>query len=229
MGLRAVGLRALALLAALPPLWPQPLQAGNPWSLGVFPVSRFQAYTSHYGMRAGPGGVRPHNGIDIAAPLGSPIHNWWGGVLQDVINDGACGVGLVIRSGAYEHIYCHLAGWASGDSYRSGPVLLRRGQALRTGQLIGHVGLSGRTTGPHLHWGLRHDGHWLDPARILRAMAAGRRLRPSVSQLRHTAVRATERPAGRAKERAAASPAARNGPAARAPQATSAPRVAAFR
>ena len=194
------GAGVVLLLGLIQLAWPVPSQASSPWSLGVFPVSRFQAYTSHYGMRAGPGGgVRPHYGIDIASPLGSPIHNWWGGVLQEVINDGTCGVGLVIRSGAYEHIYCHLAGWASGDSYRSGPVLLRRGQAVRTGQLIGHVGLSGRTTGPHLHWGLRHAGRWLDPARILRAMAASRRMRRLA------------------------------GGESRPPQATSAPRVAAFR
>ena len=151
-------------------------QARSPWTLGVFPVRQFLAYTSHYGTRVRPGGrVEPHYGLDIAAPLGSPIHNWWGGVVQDVINDGACGVGLVIRSGAYEHIYCHLAGWSSGGRYQSGPVLLRQGQPVRTGQLIGHVGLSGRTTGPHLHWGMRYRGQWLDPAKILRAMAAGQR------------------------------------------------------
>jgi murein DD-endopeptidase MepM/ murein hydrolase activator NlpD len=62
----------------------------------------------------------------------------------------------------------------SGGTYRSGPVNLRLGQRVGTGQLIGHVGLSGRTTGPHLHWGVRYGGQWLDPARVLRAMAAAR-------------------------------------------------------
>lgn len=150
--------------------------ARSPWSLGVFPVREFVAYTSHYGTCMRPGGrVEPHYGLDIAAPMGSPIHSWWGGVVQDVINDGACGVGLVIRSGAYEHVYCHLAGSTGGGTYQSGAVVMQPGQAVRTGQLIGHVGMSGRTTGPHLHWGLRYRGNWLDPARILRAMAAGQR------------------------------------------------------
>jgi murein DD-endopeptidase MepM/ murein hydrolase activator NlpD len=150
--------------------------ARSPWALGVFPVRQFQAYTSHYGTRVRPGGrEEPHYGLDIAAPLGSPIHSWWGGVVQEVINDGACGIGLVIRSGAYEHIYCHLAGLGASGRYQSGPVLLRSGETVRTGQLIGHVGLSGRTTGPHLHWGMRYRGQWLDPARILRAMAEGQR------------------------------------------------------
>lgn len=145
------------------------------WQMGVFPVTSFQAYTSHFGSRTGPWGrVEPHYGLDIAAPMGSPIRNWWAGVVQDVIDDGACGIGLVIRSGDYEHIYCHLSGQVAAGLYRSGPVVMRRGQPLRTGQLIGHVGMSGRTTGPHLHWGMRHAGRWLDPAQILRAMAASR-------------------------------------------------------
>ena len=153
-----------------------PAQARSPWGLGVFPVRNFVAFTSHYGTRVGPGGgVEPHYGLDIAAPLGSPIHSWWGGVVQDVISDGSCGLGLVIRSGAYEHIYCHLAGAAGGGIYRSGPVALRQGDAVRAGQVIGHVGLTGRSTGPHLHWGLRYRGQWLDPARILRAMVNSQR------------------------------------------------------
>jgi murein DD-endopeptidase MepM/ murein hydrolase activator NlpD len=92
--------------------------------------------------------------------------------VSEVISDGGCGLGLVIRSGPYEHIYCHLAGTVAGGVYRSGSVALAAGSPVRGGQLIGHVGLSGRTSGPHLHWGIRHGGRWLNPAAILRAMAA---------------------------------------------------------
>jgi len=169
---------AVAGLIGLPPLAASAQQRSSSgrWQLGVFPVASFVSFTSHYGSRLGPGGgVEPHYGLDIAAPLGAAIHSWWGGVVQELINDPACGIGLVIRSGSYEHIYCHLAGSIWGGIYRSGPVGLRPGQAVATGQLIGHVGLSGRTTGPHLHWGVRHQGQWLDPARVLRAMVASRR------------------------------------------------------
>ena len=149
--------------------------SASPWRRGVFPVASFSGYTSHFGLRSGPAGASElHHGLDIAAPYGSPIRNWWGGVVQEVIVDGGCGLGLLIASGPYEHLYCHLAGSAAAGVYRSGPVALAPGSPVRSGQLIGHVGLSGRTTGPHLHWGLRYRGRWLDPATVLRAMAAAR-------------------------------------------------------
>ena len=152
-----------------------PAQAEPPWRRGVFPVVSFFGYSSHFGLRAGPGGgAESHYGLDIAAPLGSPIRNWWGGVVSEVLAGGACGNGLVIRSGPYEHLYCHLAGEVSAGVYRSGEVLVAPGQRLQAGALIGHVGITGRTTGPHLHWGIRYRGQWLDPAAILRAMARAR-------------------------------------------------------
>ena len=96
------------------------------------------------------------------------------GMYRPELEGDACGVGLVITSGPYEHIYCHLAGSVEGGVYRSGAVALRAGQTLRGGQVIGHVGMSGRTTGPHLHWGIRYQGRWLNPGTILRAMANAR-------------------------------------------------------
>ena len=172
----------LTVLASLPALsqLPKPLEASPriSWARGSFPVASFVGYTSPFGLRVHPvsGGIRPHAGLDIAAPLGSAVRNWWWGTLISINYDSRCGNGLLIRSGAYEHLYCHLAGRVEGDSYRSGPVLLRLGQRLRTGQTIGHIGLTGHTTGPHLHWGIRHRNRWLDPAAVLRAMAAERRL-----------------------------------------------------
>lgn len=165
----------LVLAAALVPAMAAPAQAELRWRQGVFPVVNFFGYTSHFGLRAGPGGgEEPHYGLDIAAPLGSPIRNWWGGVVSDVLAGGACGNGLVIRSGPYEHLYCHLAGQVTAGVYRSGELLVAKGQRLQAGELIGHVGMTGRTTGPHLHWGIRYQGNWLDPAAILRAMAMAR-------------------------------------------------------
>ena len=165
-----LGAATLSLAGAAP-------AGASSWLYGVFPVPDFAGYTSGFGSRLHPlsGDLRPHYGVDIAAPLGAPVRSWWSGQLQEVISDGGCGNGLVIRSGDYEHLYCHLGGSAGGGVYSSGAVRLVRGQPVRRGQLIGHVGMSGSTTGPHLHWGVRYRGAWLDPAGILRAMAASRR------------------------------------------------------
>jgi murein DD-endopeptidase MepM/ murein hydrolase activator NlpD len=172
--------QAVALLTAL--LLAVPLAAAKTaaapdsrWRKGIFPVTNFQGFTSHYGMRRLSGGKpQSHNGLDIAAPLGSAVRSWWSGRVLEVINDGACGHGLVIGSGPYKHIYCHLGGRVQTGVLRSGAVELQQGSRVRFGQVIGHVGLTGYTTGPHLHWGLRYNGEWLDPAHVLRAMAASR-------------------------------------------------------
>jgi len=173
---RALSPLGLALLGTV--LFGSAAHARPPqrWIQAVFPVVGFAGYTSGFGLRVHPlsGSLRSHDGLDIAAPLGAPVRNWWTGRLVEVIQDSGCGNGLVVRSGDYEHIYCHLAGSVVAGTYSSGPVLLRTGQRLAAGQTIGHVGLSGATTGPHLHWGLRYRGAWLDPVRVLRAMALSR-------------------------------------------------------
>lgn len=135
------------------------------WSEGSFPIPVFEGYTSHFGMRRAADGIlRPHTGLDIAAPLGSPVLSWWHGTVIETIDDQSCGIGVVIASGDYHHIYCHLR-----------RQRMRRDQWVNAGQVIGRVGLTGRTSGAHLHWGIRHSGRWLDPAQILRAMIRSRR------------------------------------------------------
>jgi murein DD-endopeptidase MepM/ murein hydrolase activator NlpD len=172
--LRLIACLTAALASLLLPA--APAVADLRWKTAVFPVAVFSGYTSHYGLRVGPkGGSEVHRGIDIAAPLGSPIRSWWGGVVKELINDAGCGVGLVIQSGPYEHLYCHLAGSLEAGRYRSGQVVLQVGSRVRSGQGIGHVGMSGRSTGPHLHWGVRYGSQWVDPVLVLRAMARARR------------------------------------------------------
>ncbi|MEY3735758.1 MAG: hypothetical protein RLZZ624_817 [Cyanobacteriota bacterium] len=171
-------------LALVPLLWlaPGPGRADDRWRRGQFPVPVFLGYTSHYGVRSGPSGAaEPHRGLDIAAPFGSPVRSWWGGRVIQVIDDRRCGLGLVVRSGAWEHLYCHLSGVVHQGVYRADGVALAAGTSVRRGQVIGRVGVSGRSSGPHLHWALRYDDRWLDPALILRAMAeAHRRGAPNV-------------------------------------------------
>jgi murein DD-endopeptidase MepM/ murein hydrolase activator NlpD len=152
---------------------------GQTWTGASFPVENFQAYTSPFGFRHSPTGGRGyefHSGLDIAAPEGSYIRSWWGGTVVEVINDSGCGVGLVIESGDWEHIYCHLGGQVQTHLGRRtlidrrGGIQVVEGQSVPSAARIARVGMSGRTTGPHLHWGLRYGDRWVDPALVLRAM-----------------------------------------------------------
>ncbi|MGB3238199.1 MAG: M23 family metallopeptidase [Geitlerinemataceae cyanobacterium] len=144
------------------------------WREASFPVEDFIDYTSPFGYR----GSEFHSGLDLAAPEGSYIRSWWGGKVVAVIDDSRCGTGLVIESGNWEHVYCHMNGYVqshNGQRYlidRNGGIQIYEGQDLPTASRIGRVGMTGRTTGPHLHWGLKYDGDWVDPALVLRQMYA---------------------------------------------------------
>ena len=152
-------------------------RASNPWSFASFPVENFQAYTSPFGYRQSPyGGRQFHYGLDIAAPLGSYIRNWWEGEVVEISGDSACGTSVVVESGEWQHIYCHMQGYVTYEGGRpvmvdpDGNIRIREGSSVSTGQPIGRVGMTGRTTGPHLHWGLKFESSWVDPAMVLRAM-----------------------------------------------------------
>ena len=150
------------------------------WQSASFPVENFVSYTSPFGYRQDPyGGQRFHYGLDIAAPIGSYIRAWWEGEAIKVSDDTACGTSVVIQSGDWIHIYCHLQGYvvveADGDRWLVDPdggVQIRQGDAIKSGRRIGRVGMTGRTTGPHLHWGLKYQGNWIDPSLVLKAMVA---------------------------------------------------------
>ncbi len=168
-----------AVVRAVEPQGSETLAVGSdPWNQASFPVENFQAYTSPFGYRQDPynGGQRFHYGLDMAAPSGSYIRNWWEGQVVEVSDDSACGTSVVLQSGNWLHIYCHMHGFVTSDSSGrylvdgDGGIRLQEGQIVPTGARIGRVGMTGRTTGPHLHWGLKYDGNWVDPALVLRAM-----------------------------------------------------------
>ncbi|ASC72437.1 putative metalloprotease [Halomicronema hongdechloris C2206] len=162
---------------------PQPL--AQPWQGGSFPVENFSRYTSPFGYRTDPysGQARFHYGLDIATPMGSYVRSWWQGTVARVSEDTACGTSVVVRSGDWVHVYCHLQGYVvvetDGDRVlvdRRGGIQLQQGRRVKAGTRIGRVGMTGRTTGPHLHWGLKYQGTWVDPAQVLQAMYANQRL-----------------------------------------------------
>lgn len=148
------------------------------WSKGSFPVENFQSYTSGFGYRISPvtGKRQFHNGLDLAAPRGSYIRSWWGGKVSNLSDNTACGTSITIQSGEWQHVYCHMEGYV--DESRNSKFLLDRdggiqialGQEVPAGARIGRIGMSGRTTGPHLHWVLKHNGGYIDPASVLREM-----------------------------------------------------------
>lgn len=153
---------------------PEQIALASNWQSASFPVENFQTYTSSFGPRGG--GF--HYGLDIAAPEGSYIRNWWAGKVVEVWEDSRCGTGIAIQSGYWEHIYCHVQGRVdtrNGRKYftdRAGGITLWEGQTVRAGDRIARVGMTGRTSGPHLHWGLKYSGEWVDPGLILREMYA---------------------------------------------------------
>jgi len=93
---------------------------------------------------------REHDGYpaaDIAAPMGAPVVALADAVVVDVVDDARCGIGFTLRSlDGLEWVYCHL-------SRRDGSV--QPGVLLPAGSPAGLVGSTGRSTGPHLHLGLR--------------------------------------------------------------------------
>jgi murein DD-endopeptidase MepM/ murein hydrolase activator NlpD len=165
------------------------IATGNTWQNASFPVENFQSYTSPFGYRDAPtaGASQFHRGLDMAAPEGSYIRNWWAGKVVEVSDNTACGTSVIVQSGEWEHIYCHMQGTverdASGQAYlidRGGGVQIYAGQVLPAGTRIGRVGMTGRTTGPHLHWGLKYASQWVDPALVLRAMYSQQQI-PQIS------------------------------------------------
>ncbi|MBR8838980.1 MAG: M23 family metallopeptidase [Stigonema ocellatum SAG 48.90 = DSM 106950] len=158
---------------------------GNSWLAASFPVENFQAYTSPFGYRrsaTGSNNLEFHSGLDIASPQGSYIRNWWVGTVIEVGDRNACGTHIVVKSGEWQHTYCHMQGQvetASGRRYlidRAGGIEIWEGQQIPAGVRIGRVGMTGRTTGPHLHWGLKYGSNYVDPAMVLQAMFSQQQL-----------------------------------------------------
>jgi murein DD-endopeptidase MepM/ murein hydrolase activator NlpD len=113
------------------------------------------ALTSGFGMRTHPvlGGRRQHHGIDLAAPTGTPVYATADGVVGRA--DWYSSYGLYIsinHGGAMETRYAHLSRLA-----------VAAGDNVKKGDLIGYVGSTGRSTGPHLHYEVRVEGIAVNP------------------------------------------------------------------
>ena len=127
--------------------------------LGPFVLPRPSRITSRFGTaRVYNGEVQSrHMGTDFAGAVGAPVHAAGRGVVALVADFYLAGRAIYIDHGAgLVTAYFHLS-----------KVEVRQGQMVRTGQLIGRVGKSGRVTGPHLHWVARYGTISLDPLSLL--------------------------------------------------------------
>jgi murein DD-endopeptidase MepM/ murein hydrolase activator NlpD len=111
--------------------------------------------TSDYGMRTHPvlGGRRNHKGVDLAQPTGTPVYATADGIVSMAERYSSYGNYIQIEHGGeLQTRYAHLSGYA-----------VAAGEPVRKGQLIGFVGSTGRSTGPHLHYEVRVAGEAVDP------------------------------------------------------------------
>ena len=102
--------------------------------------------------------VRPHTGVDYAAPKGTPVMSIGDGVVTSRKYEGHGGHTVRIRhNSVYSTAYLHLSGYAKG---------LKVGQRVRQGEVIGYVGSTGRSTGPHLDFRVWKNGTPINPLRM---------------------------------------------------------------
>ena len=133
------------------------LQGDNPPSNATWitPVSGYKL-TSPFGMRKHPvlGVVRMHNGVDMACAQGTPIYATRAGkVTRTAYQAGGAGNYVSIN---------HLDGFSSVYMHMTHYVV-SAGQTVSQGQLIGYVGNTGLSTGPHLHFGISYAGTYVNP------------------------------------------------------------------
>lgn len=98
--------------------------------------------------------IVPHTGTDFGAPSGTPIYAAFKGKITNFGPAGPCGnMAQIDHPGGIQTGYCHMSKFATG---------LKLGSLVGTKQLIGYVGTTGRSTGPHLHFWAKKDGKFFD-------------------------------------------------------------------
>ncbi len=122
---------------------------------------KFSRITSRFSMsRLHPvhGRRMPHYGVDYGAPTGTPVHVTASGVVSFVGRTGGAGNMVSVRhANGYESSYLHLSRYAAG---------IRRGARVSQGEVVGYVGSTGWSTGPHLDYRVKLNGRWVNPLTI---------------------------------------------------------------
>ncbi|HPU46006.1 MAG TPA: M23 family metallopeptidase [Bacteroidales bacterium] len=129
----------------------------------IMPVDRRRiSIRSGFGWRRDPftKGYRFHQGLDLAGRIGTPIYATADGlVLDPYVNSSMSGYGnvVVINHGfGYQTLYGHLS-----------KILVKPGDKVKRGQIIGHMGSTGRSKGPHLHYEIHYKGTPVNPINYL--------------------------------------------------------------
>lgn len=124
--------------------------------------------SSRYGMRAHPitGKYQPHKGVDFKAPMSARIYAAGDGVVEEIGRKGGFGRHVLIRhANGYKTAYAHMSGYSRE---------LYIGAKVKQGDLVGFVGSTGHSTGPHLHYEVIHNGLHVDPMKL--QLPTGRKL-----------------------------------------------------
>ena len=111
------------------------------------------------GLLTSPFGPAHPLGIDVAAPVGTPIYAANSGQVTFVGGNPCCSYGyhvIIDHGNGYETLYAHMSTFA-----------VESGAWVNAGDVIGYIGLTGRTTGPHVHFELRRNGVYQDPLNYL--------------------------------------------------------------
>ncbi len=124
------------------------------------PLSFSARVSSRFGSRIHPiqGYRKQHNGIDYAAPTGTPVHAVADGTVTARYWEAGGGNVLKIKhSHGLETLYLHLSKFGSNISV---------GTRVKQGQVVAYSGNTGRSTGPHLHYGVKENGKYINPAAV---------------------------------------------------------------
>lgn len=119
------------------------------------PVKSITDVSSHYGLRRNPfgWGYEFHDGLDFTGPQGTPIYATAPGIVETAEYQQGYGYHVVIDHGyGYKTLYAHLSDMA-----------VVAGETVSKDQIIGNLGSTGRSTGPHLHYSVYRDGESVDP------------------------------------------------------------------
>ncbi len=145
-------------------------------ALAKTPVSGARL-TSGFGLRKHPllGYSKMHMGVDFGAPPGTPIKAAGNGSVEFAGRNGAYGNMVKIKhQDGYETLYAHMSRLAEN---------IAPGTKVNQGQIIGYVGSTGRTTGPHLHYEVRVNNRPVNPLRV--SVAGGRQLKGDILKAFH--------------------------------------------